>query len=184
MARTPWMPLYCDDLSASTADMSCEQLGAYVRLLCYLWTRGPLPIDETVICRVAACKKSVWRAISARFVSCTRSDGSPGLTQTRLEAERWKRTVVAEERADAGRRGAAARWHGKANGKAIGKSMPCHNHNQKNTSSVVSTTRPSGASGAPEGAPLPRLSLREDTDDAAARNRAFIAEHRRKRGSA
>jgi uncharacterized protein YdaU (DUF1376 family) len=139
--RTPWMPLYCDDLIGSTADMSVEEFGAYVRLLCHCWTRGPLPIDDKVICRIAGCRLQVWRAICPRFSPCTRDDGQPGLSQTRLESERFKRQRFADERAESGRRGAAAKWHGSANGSANGSTMASHNHNQKKTSSVVPTTR-------------------------------------------
>jgi uncharacterized protein YdaU (DUF1376 family) len=180
--RTPWMPLYCDDLIGSTADMSPEEFGSYMRLLCHCWTRGPLPIDDRVICRIAGCRLAVWRSIRSRFSPTTREDGSAGLSQTRLEAERFKRQRFADERAEAGRRGAASRWHGTANGTANGKRMACHNHNQKSTSSVGSTTRAREAGPAPQGAGLPRLTDVDDavsSEDIAARNREFIASFRR-----
>lgn len=184
MKRKPWMPLYCDDLIASTADMSPEEFGAYVRLLCHCWTRGPLPIDDKVVCRIAGCRLAVWRAIRSRFSPTTREDGSAGLSQTRLEAERFKRQRFSDERASAGKRGAASRWHGSANGSANGKPMACHNHNQNSTSTVVRRMGASEAAPAPEGAGLPRLATIEDPAVLAAeRNRAFIAEHRR-RGTA
>lgn len=185
MKRTPWMPLYCDDLIGSTADMSVEEFGAYVRLLCHCWTRGPLPIDDKVICRIAGCRLSVWRAICPRFAPCTRDDGQPGLSQTRLEAERFKRQRFAEERSESGRRGAASRWHGPANGSVNGSTMASHNHNHNKKSNVGSTTRAREAAPAPEGAglPLPRLSMPDDDAGIAERNRAFIAEHRRRGAS-
>ena len=186
MKRTPWMPFYCDDFVSSTADMSCEEVGAYTRLLCYLWTRGPLPIDDKIICRIGGCRLQIWRSIRTRFSVTTREDGSPGLSQTRLEAERFKRSALASERAESGRRGAATRWHGKANGTAIGKSMPCHNHNHIGSSNVTSTTRERTAAPAPLGAGLPRLATLPSVDEPtepADRNRAFIDAHR-KRGTA
>ena len=185
MKRTPWMPLYCDDLIASTVDMSAEEFGAYMRLLCHCWTRGALPIDDKAICRIAGCRLQVWRAICPRFSPCTRDDGSPGLSQTRLERERFKRQRFAEERAEAGRRGAASRWHGSANGSANGSSMACHNHNHKRTSSVDSTPRAREAAPAPQGAglPLPRLSVPDETAEHQARLRAMIAQHRKERAS-
>jgi uncharacterized protein YdaU (DUF1376 family) len=179
MARTPWMPLYCDDLISSTADMSVEEFGAYMRLLCHCWTRGPIPIDDKVICRIAGCRLQVWRAIANRFSPCQRDDGTNGLSQTRLEMERLKRQRFAEERAESGRRGAAAKWHGSANGSANGSSMASHNHNHKRTSSVGSTTRAREAAPAFGGAGLPRLSQPDECDDVAERNRAFIAAHRK-----
>lgn len=183
MRRTAWMPLYVDDLTASTTDMSCDQFGAYVRLLCHLWSRGPLPQDEAVICRVAGCRRATWKAISKRFSVCTRDDGTPGLSQTRLEAERMKRHAFMEERSASGRRGASQRWHGSANGSAIrsadGSPMASHNHNHISNTGVSSTTRSSEAAPAPLRAGLPRLrSGDEDDREVAARNRAFIRRHK------
>ena len=172
------MPLYCDDMIASTADMSCEELGAYLRLLCHIWTRGPIPVDETVICRIASCKKSVWRRISARFDSCTRDDGTPGLSQRRLEAERAKRQVLADERAEAGRRGAASRWNGKSNGKAMTSRCHATTTTTKGKSTVVITTSDREAAPPLLGG-LPRLASGDETDDATERNRAFIRAHRK-----
>lgn len=168
MRRTPWMPLYCDDMIASTQDMSCEELGAYLRLLCHLWTRGPLPLDETVICRIAATKKSVWRRISGRFSPVTRDDGTPGLSQTRLESERCKRQRFAEERAESGRRGAARRWHGSGNGSGNGKPMASHNHNHIGTQPVIDSMVRGLAAPPPDGAA-----------QQAAITREFIRLHRR-----
>jgi len=181
--RTPWMPLYCDDLISSTADMSVEQFGAYMRLLCHCWTRGPMPIDDKVICRIAACRLSVWRSISARFSPCTRDDGTAGLSQTRLETERFKRQRFADERAESGRRGASSKWHGSANGSANGSSMASHNHIHKSESNVVSTRRARESSPPPQagGLPLPRLAVPEE-EDTGARNREFLARYR-KRGA-
>lgn len=178
MQRTPWMPLYCDDFISSCADMTCEEIGAYTRLLCHIWSRGPLPTDETVICRIAGCKQKVWKAISSRFSVCNRDDGSPGLSQTRLESERMKRQLRGEARSEAGRRGASARWqsHGKANGNRIAS----HNHNQNSTSTVVHTTNERGAAPPFEGGGLPRLAIPDPAIDAARANRAFLAAHRSK----
>ncbi len=179
MKRTPWMPLYCDDLIGSTADMSVEEFGAYVRLLCHFWTRGPLPLDDKVICRIAGCRLAVWRSICPRFSATTRDDGTAGLSQTRLEAERFKRQRFADERAESGRRGAARRWAGSANGSANGSRMASHNHNHNGESGVVSTTRASEAAPAPQAAGLPRLTKPVDSDETVARNREFIASYRK-----
>ena len=37
------LPLFCDDLIASCVDMTPACFGAYMRLLCYAWTRGGIP---------------------------------------------------------------------------------------------------------------------------------------------
>lgn len=183
MKRIPWMPLYCDDLTSSTADMTCEEVGAYMRLLCYCWTRGPIPIDDRVICRIAGCRLAVWRSIRTRFSETKRDDGSLGLSQTRLEMERFKRQRFADERSASGKRGAASRWHGTANGTANGSSLASHNHNQKGTSSVVHTPRVREAATALGGAVLPRLA-NPDAGDATERNREFVRSYRARKEQA
>jgi uncharacterized protein YdaU (DUF1376 family) len=37
MSRTPFMPFYPDAYLADTAQLTLEEQGAYMRLLCYLW---------------------------------------------------------------------------------------------------------------------------------------------------
>jgi uncharacterized protein YdaU (DUF1376 family) len=189
MKRLPWMPLYCDDLIGSTADMSAEEFGAYVRLLCHIWTRGPIEMDDAVCCRVAGVKLKVWRRIRGRFDVCKRDDGTMGLSHPRLEREKMMRVSHAEERASSGRKGALARWKrgsadGSAIGSAYGKPMACHNQRIDTKSTVVPKSSAREAAPAPEGAGLPRLVTLpsgDEPDDATARNRAFIAAHRGKR---
>ncbi len=57
MARKPdshhVLPLFCDDLIASCVDMSPMRFGAYMRILCYAWTRGGVPNDEQACSRIA-----------------------------------------------------------------------------------------------------------------------------------
>ena len=183
MKRTPWMPLYCDDLIGSTIDMSAEELGAYIRLLCHIWTRGPLPMDEKVICRIAGTKARVWKKIASRFSPCKRDDGTEGLSQTRLESERFRRWVKHEERSESGRKGASTRWKrgsadGSANGSAYSKPMTCHNHNHIRESSVVTTTTAREASPPPQAGGLPRMDVPDPATETAAANKAFIARHR------
>jgi uncharacterized protein YdaU (DUF1376 family) len=45
------LPLFCDDLIASTVDMTPGCFGAYMRILCYAWTRGGVPNDEQACSR-------------------------------------------------------------------------------------------------------------------------------------
>lgn len=178
MLRTPWMPLYCDDFVSSCSDMSCEEIGAYIRLLCHIWSRGPLPTDEAVIVRIAGCKKRIWKSISSRFSPCQRDDGTSGLSQTRLESERMKRQLRGEARSEAGKRGASVRWQ--SHGKADGKRIASHNHNHNSTSTVVIKTTERGAAPPFEGGGLPRLAIPDPAIDAAQANRAFLAAYRSK----
>lgn len=45
--RVPVMPLYVDDLAGATSDLSPEEYGCYLRILCWTWTNGGrAPADE------------------------------------------------------------------------------------------------------------------------------------------
>ena len=202
MRQSPWMPLYCDDLIASCADMSSQEFGGYVRLLCYIWSRGPVPNNLSTITRIGGISARCWRRIECRFSPTPMEDGSEGLSQTRIEAERFKRYVKSEERVTSGRKGAVGRWgkpngsaigsaNGSANGSAIQKPMANRWHattttrNRTSTASVTQVDAPAPRLAPPlKGGGLPRLSADEDpSDDTAAINRAFIAQHRARGGA-
>lgn len=118
MARKPdshhVLPLFCDDLIASCVDMTPACFGAYMRLLCYAWTRGGIPDDEAACCRITGgLEPGGWIAIRARLM--TLDDGR--LTHQRLELERVAVAEMREDRARAGRAGGQARARNQANAK-------------------------------------------------------------------
>jgi uncharacterized protein YdaU (DUF1376 family) len=117
MARKPdshhVLPLWCDDLIASTVDMTPACFGAYMRLLCYAWTRGGIPDDEAACSRIAGgLEDGDWEAIRSRLTET--EDGR--LTHQRLELERVAVAEIREKRAEAGRKGGNARANALANG--------------------------------------------------------------------
>ncbi len=67
----PAMPLYFDDLIADTTDLSCEELGAYVRMMHRQWTRGSIPDDNEAQVRItglsAARMRKAREAIGKRL---------------------------------------------------------------------------------------------------------------------
>jgi len=67
----PAFQFYAADFLASTADMSCAEVGAYLRLLLFQWERGGIPDDPRVIRRVISSTPSsattLWRSLKARF---------------------------------------------------------------------------------------------------------------------
>lgn len=118
MARKPdshhVLPLFCDDLIASCVDMTPACFGAYMRLLCYAWTRGGLPDDEAACARIAGgIEPGDWAAIRSRLIVL--HDGR--LTHQRLELERVAVAEIREERSRAGRSGGQAKARNLANGK-------------------------------------------------------------------
>jgi uncharacterized protein YdaU (DUF1376 family) len=117
MARKPdshhVLPLWCDDLIASCVDMTPACFGAYMRLLCYAWTRGGIPDDEAACSRIAGgLEAGDWEAIRSRLTETENGR----LTHQRLELERVAVEEIREKRAEAGRKGGNARANALANG--------------------------------------------------------------------
>jgi uncharacterized protein YdaU (DUF1376 family) len=116
MARKPdshhVLPLWCDDLIASCVDMTPACFGAYMRLLCYAWTRGSIPDDEAACSRIAGgMGPGDWAAIRDRLVELDRGK----LTHQRLELERLAVAALKEKRAESGRQGGRPKANGKQN---------------------------------------------------------------------
>jgi uncharacterized protein YdaU (DUF1376 family) len=114
MARKPdshhVLPLFCDDLIASCVDMTPACFGAYMRLLCYAWTRGGIPDDEAACARITGgMEPGDWSAIRSRLL--VMDDGR--LTHQRLELERVAVSEIREKRAEAGRMGGRPKANGK-----------------------------------------------------------------------
>jgi uncharacterized protein YdaU (DUF1376 family) len=110
------LPLFCDDLIASCVDMTPACFGAYMRVLCYAWTRGGVPDDEAACCRITGgMEPGDWAAIRSRLTVL--EDGR--LSHPRLELERQAVTEIREQRSEAGRIGNAARWGSQTHRKRI-----------------------------------------------------------------
>lgn len=118
MARTPnnhhVLPLFCDDLIASCVDMTPARFGAYMRLLCYAWSRGGLPNDEAACGRIAGgFGDGDWEAIRSRLVLISDGEDGERLTHQRLELERQKVAELREKKAAAGKLGGRPKANGK-----------------------------------------------------------------------
>jgi uncharacterized protein YdaU (DUF1376 family) len=118
MARKPdslhVLPLFCDDLIASCVDMTPACFGAYMRLLCFAWTRGGLPDNEAACSRIAGgLDTDDWQQIRQRLTVL----GDGRLSHDRLERERVAVSDIREERAKAGSAGGRAKAANVANGK-------------------------------------------------------------------
>jgi len=105
--KPPAFQFYADDFLGGTVDLSAEDVGAYIRLLCYQWGRGSIPSSIDVINRVAGCEVS--REVLAKF---------PEGKNRRMEAERAKQAEYRDKQA----KNASKRWVGNAN--AYANAMP------------------------------------------------------------
>ena len=86
--------------------MSAEEVGAYIRLLCYQWDTGSVPDNDAAICRLAGCSKSCLPILRKKFTK-----QPDGLKNRRLEEVRDEQTANREAKIRAGQISAAKRWH-------------------------------------------------------------------------
>lgn len=105
------LPLFCDDLIASTVDMTPTCFGGYLRILCYAWTRGGVPNDEAACCRIAGgIELCDWSAIRLRLVLLDSGTPNERLSHVRLELERQKVAELKAKKSKAGKKGNRKRW--------------------------------------------------------------------------
>ncbi|MCG3776913.1 MAG: hypothetical protein JW395_3785 [Nitrospira sp.] len=107
----PAFQLYADDFLSGTSEMTAEEVGAYIRLLCHQWTKGGLPQDDDRLSRMAGLMglpmgSPSLRYVVAKFDLC--DDGQ--LRNRRLEAVREDLNKYRQKQVESGKRGAEARW--------------------------------------------------------------------------
>lgn len=102
--------LYADDFLSGTSDMTPEEVGAYIRLLCHQWSKGYLPNDPERLARMAgAMDVPSLRYVLAKFV--LQADGT--LRNERLESVRRESEEYRTRKSASGRAGAQKRWQTK-----------------------------------------------------------------------
>lgn len=104
MTDAPWFPQYAKDWLMETVELSYEQKGAHIDLLCISWARD-LPIDpEAVRCLLARCTRAawarIWPALESRWPV---RDGRR--VNDWLEGQRSKTLTFRKAMSDAGRKG-------------------------------------------------------------------------------
>jgi len=119
MPSPPAFQFYADDFLAGTIDMTAEEVGAYMRLLCLQWTKGAITDRQKL--SVGVSKEVAETVLSLKFVK--QKDGT--FVNVRLEEVRNLRENYAKKKSDAGKKGAESRWHShtSANGKRIAEGM-------------------------------------------------------------
>jgi len=97
--KPPAFQFYPDDFIGGTCDLSAKEVGAYIRLLCFQWTKGKIPSCRNKLSRIAGT--SVTPEVLSKFPD--------GMNQ-RLESERIKQDDYREAKKKAGENGAKKRW--------------------------------------------------------------------------
>lgn len=101
--KAPAFMFYADDFLAGTLEMSQEEVGQYIRLLCHQWNRGSIPVETEKQQRLTGGCVSV--DVLAKFRLC--EDGQ--LRNERLEAVRSERDRFLKQQAEKGRKSAESR---------------------------------------------------------------------------
>lgn len=111
MNQPPAFQLYARDwLSGDARMMSHAEKGVFIDLLCFAWLEEGLPADPERLARVVGLSgrdfEKLWPAIAPNFTA----DDEGRLRNPRQEVYRAELKAFKDERSEAGKRGAAARW--------------------------------------------------------------------------
>tara|TARA_A100001391_G_scaffold162871_1_gene121905 strand:- start:509 stop:1189 length:681 start_codon:yes stop_codon:yes gene_type:complete len=105
---------------AGTAHLSNEEVGAYIRLLCWQAQSGELPNDFDRLSRLAdGMSLDSWKAIRDKFQV---DEATDGLFNERMRAE----MTAAADRVAKGRRAADTRWGKEEYARACADALPTH----------------------------------------------------------
>ncbi|MCR6656641.1 MAG: YdaU family protein [Opitutus sp.] len=96
MKQAPAFQLYAQDFLVGTADMSAEEVGGYIRLLCYQWAKGSLPNDPEKLKNLSGCTSDACASIMLKFRIC--EDGA--LRNERLEEVRAEQLSYRQSRSE------------------------------------------------------------------------------------
>ena len=119
------LQLFTDTFAAETVHLTNEQVGIYIRLLCFAWTKNTKPFkseDAFIICQCKddKCKSKVEKILNEFFLL---SENNNTWTHKRLVQEHSYLVDKYKKRSIAGKKGAQSRyWNGtssNANGKLI-----------------------------------------------------------------
>lgn len=101
MKASPAFQFYPHDFLIGTADMSPEEVGAYIRLLCYQWSKGCLPNDDKKLASMAGCDGIIVASIRHKFRVC--EDGY--LRNERMEDVRAEQSEYRQKQSEIAKNG-------------------------------------------------------------------------------
>ena len=113
------LQLFTDTFTAETVHLSNEQVGIYIRLLCFAWTKNTKPFSTKSAYRICqcidgSCYAKVEEILEEFFIP---NEEHNHWTHKRLTAEHKYLTAKYQRKSYAGKKGADAKWS--ANGKTM-----------------------------------------------------------------
>jgi uncharacterized protein YdaU (DUF1376 family) len=96
MKKSPAFQLYPQDFLVGTADMTSEEVGGYIRLLCYQWTKGFLENNDKKLMQLSGVFDiNDLNNVKSKFILC--EDGY--LRNGRMESTRLEQDTYREKQA-------------------------------------------------------------------------------------
>ena len=117
------LQLFTDTFAAETVHLTNEQVGIYIRLLCFAWTKNTKPFKEQDAYRICHCyskdcEKLIYAILEEFFIQGQNETCMENAwTHKRLTAEHEYLTAKYKRKSIAGKKGADVRYS--ANGKTI-----------------------------------------------------------------
>jgi len=141
--KAPAFQLYAADFYMDTASWTCNQVGAYIRLLMYEWINGALPKEISHLSRIAGIDirnmQKMWSAVLAKkFII----DDANMLVNPRLEREREKQQNYRKSQEESGRRGGKITQEKRRNMESEPSSEPSSENKALQSSSSITTPKP------------------------------------------
>ena len=115
--RAPAFQFYADDFLAGTLDMSQQEVGIYIKLLCFQWSRGGLPNDIGRLAMLVRTNNEPNNETALRYVLDTKfvvcQDGqlrNNRMEEVRKQSENWHEKSVSGGKASGGKRLGDSEW--------------------------------------------------------------------------
>lgn len=89
---SPAFQFYVKDFISGTVHMTSEEVGAYIRLLCFQWEHGSIPDDKKVLIRISGAKKGAIDEVLKKF-----KQTEQGLINLRLNVTREEQLAYREK---------------------------------------------------------------------------------------
>ena len=104
------LQLFTDTFAAETVHLTNEQVGIYIRFLCFAWTKNAKPFTTESAYRICQCKNEDCEIQVAEVLEeFFKVKSGEGWTHKRLTAEHEYLTAKYKKRSESGRKGGLAR---------------------------------------------------------------------------
>ncbi len=144
MNKAPAFQFYAADFLADEGVilMSMAARGIYITLLAFQWREGSIPSEFPLLAKLCGCHTDVieshWQELKMRFVP--HPENPRRLINVTLENQRIAMEEYRKMRANAGTKGATARWRGHSNRNGRAKKVPIPKDGSSSSSAAANNT--------------------------------------------